>query len=462
MKKVLLLTTSVFTDRMLQHSTFLDDFKKEFEVEIWAKSFVSNPEDWNVKDITVDAFPNVNPLPHWIGYLRRINEYAWMYNLNAESIIINNKYKVKTSHKKNLFLTLGKILCLLNLHKFYEKFIFKIVKKYSRNKQILKKIKDSSIDYIVVFNPFWVEEPVIAIEAQKLSIPIVSIIPSWDNITTKSRMVYKSDFYGVWSSIRIKELNEYYPYTLNKDVFVYGAPQYDLFWRDDFKFSKQQFIDKYNLNPDLPILLYTLGSPLFITTEIDVCIKFCKLALENGLLDNYQVLIRPHPIKDFSTFVSKFNEIDKRIKIQLDVQTPKEQKNRFMNNEMLKNWVSTFYYSEIIVATSSTTILDASMYNKPHINITENLSDDRKYDAFLKDVSYKFEHLRKLNNEKLLNNVKTWDEFIKQLLLFSQDKKSIMNKSNEIVLHLCEFQNSGNYGKIFSTQLIKILKTNVE
>ena len=66
------------------------------------------------------------------------------------------------------------------------------------------------------------------------------------------------------------------------------------------------FYNQYGLNEELPLLLYTLGSPLFITSEIDVCLKFCKLASTQGLLDKFQILVRPHPIKDFSAYIPKF------------------------------------------------------------------------------------------------------------------------------------------------------------
>jgi hypothetical protein len=91
-KKILIITTSVFTDRMYQHSTFLDNLKKEFLIELWAKSVVSNPNDWEIEGIEVKPIPEVNPLKHWINILRRINEFAWMYSLKARSLEINQKY----------------------------------------------------------------------------------------------------------------------------------------------------------------------------------------------------------------------------------------------------------------------------------------------------------------------------------------------------------------------------------
>src|SRR6476661_1671245 len=92
-KKILILTTSVFTDRIYQHSTFLEEIKKEFDVEIWARSFMSNAADWNMKEINVKPFPVVRPVHYWLNLLRRVNEFAWMYTLPANSLKLNLKYK---------------------------------------------------------------------------------------------------------------------------------------------------------------------------------------------------------------------------------------------------------------------------------------------------------------------------------------------------------------------------------
>jgi hypothetical protein len=453
-KKILILTTSVFTDRIFQHSTFLEEIRKEFDIEIWARSFISNAADWNMKDITVKAIPPVRPLHHWLNLLRRANEFAWMHSLPAKSLKLNIKYKENQHHQTlKLMKTAGWLIAQFKLHRWFEKILQRVIIKKSDNPAVSKLIRESDPDYILVSNPFWVEEPLIALEGIKSGIPIISLVPSWDNITTKSRMIYKSVAFGVWSAVRIQELHKYYPETSNLPVFIYGTPQYDIFKNSEFIISKQVFFERYSLDPAKPVILYTLGSPYFISSEITVCLDFCKIALKEGLLDKYQVLIRPHPAKDFSEFLPLFNEIDPRIKIQSDVQTLPDVQYKFQDKDMIKNWVSTFYYTDIVIATSSTTILDGSMMNKRHINIAANLTNDRSLDTFLRDISFGFEHLQTLNERKLLNNVSNFDELIGQLKNYLISGNSIPDNTNQIIVHLSEYENTGNYGKIFADQL---------
>ena len=113
-KKVLILTTSVFTDRIFQHSTFLQEFTKDCNVEIWAQSYISNSADWNIEGVSVKAFPKVKELYHGLNLLRRANEFAWMYKLPAKSLKINLKHSRDPNHLlfmkvcNRLLLNLGK------------------------------------------------------------------------------------------------------------------------------------------------------------------------------------------------------------------------------------------------------------------------------------------------------------------------------------------------------------------
>ena len=455
-KKILILTTSVFTDRIYQHSTFLDEIKNKFEIVFWARSYYSNPSDWIINDVEVKPIPPVKMLDHYTSYFRRINEFAWMYKLNAKSLKINYKYKSEYNCKNKSLLILGWLIAKLNLFSNWEYITKKLISENSANNEINSLLKELSPDYLLVSNPFWVEEPLVALEANKIGIPVISLIPSWDNITTKSRITYNSFAYGVWSSIRKVELFKYYPDSKTKPLFIYGTPQYDIFQNPTYYLEKKSFYEKYDLIENVPIILFTIGSPLFIPSEIDVCLAFCKEAQKRNLLGKVQILIRPNPIKDFSEYFSLFKDIDKNIHIQYDVHTSKEVEYRFQDKDMIKNWVSTFNYCDILIATSSTTILDAAMLNKPHINIAANLTNDQSLNSFIDEVSFEFEHLKKINDEGLFNNIINMEELIKQLEIFIHDPVNFINKSDELVKHLAEFKNNGKYGQLFAKNLIQI------
>jgi len=96
------------------------------------------------------------------------------------------------------------------------------------------------------------------------------------------------------------------------------------------------------------------------------------------------------------------------------------------------------------------------MLNKPHINIAANLTNDQSLNSFIDEVSFEFEHLKKINDEGLFNNIINMEELIKQLEIFIHDPVNFINKSDELVKHLAEFKNNGKYGQLFAKNLIQI------
>jgi hypothetical protein len=56
--KVLILTTSVFTDRIIQNKDFIDYIREHYNVDIWANSYKKNPGDWDALKLKVIGFPD--------------------------------------------------------------------------------------------------------------------------------------------------------------------------------------------------------------------------------------------------------------------------------------------------------------------------------------------------------------------------------------------------------------------
>src|SRR5688500_5789207 len=78
---ILLLSSSLLTDRMLQHTRLLENLNAVAIPEVWAMS-ARNPRFkavWDSVPTAVKAFPEIRPLREVLNYLRRLNEFAWDY-----------------------------------------------------------------------------------------------------------------------------------------------------------------------------------------------------------------------------------------------------------------------------------------------------------------------------------------------------------------------------------------------
>jgi hypothetical protein len=414
--KILVLSSSLFTDRILLFSS-IGKVYPNADFTIWLTSDSETIKSANNLDYTVAPFPEIKPLPERLNFLRKINDLAWSYKLNATSIISMRKFGSKFRPKSfyySVICFLGKLVYVLRLCSWMEKTIFKMALRMASSEYVKNNLLNSGYDAIVSTNPFWETEREVALEAKKLGLPVIAFIPSWDNITTKSRLVFEPNAFIVWSDIRIKELNKYYPQSLNKKVFAVGAPQYDIFTNTGYYQSRDLFFAQYNLNPDKPTILYALGSPNFLSSEYEGVICFTDLFKDRGLHLKYNLIIRPHPNKDTNSLQSSINETES-IVIQKTRLARRATNKRTQNEDDIINWVNTFRHSDVVINLSSTVIFDGLFFNKEIIDINFDPGTKGIYQEFIKEINSEWTHLKPLFNHPALYYANTFEDIFYQL-----------------------------------------------
>lgn len=303
-------------------------------------------------------------------------------------------------------------------------------------------------------NPFWTHESAVAIEAKKLGIKIYSFIPSWDNITTKTRFVFKSDYYAVWSEIRKKELQKYYPYTSNQQIECVGAPQYDVFFNEKYGESKTDFLNRNGLNDDKPIILYALGSPNFIKSEVQTCIDVIDYFIKTGMINQIQVLVRPHPNKDNSELKEILANKHKNVKIQTFKTSGLVTELRTQTEDQIIDWISTFKYSDLLINLSSTAIFDALYFKKSVLNINFDHTNGKVFDEFIKEVNLKWIHLKTVYDAKVIYYVDDIPIIENKIKEFLEGK--LESKGEKLLNEIC-FNADGKSGKKLAQSIFEKL-----
>ncbi|MCX6350588.1 MAG: hypothetical protein NTX03_01870 [Bacteroidetes bacterium] len=271
-KKVLLLTTSLLTDRMILYSEFLEVLKDKVDLTIWANSYNNKATKsvWQKEGIKVEEFPEIKSLKIFpYTYLRRLNEYVWDMKLKISSRIGIQK-NLRDGQRDFITRSLkipAKILAYLNLHEWLEYKTEKTIQKYNRSPEALKRLRQLQPNIVIVMNPYLFMEPAVVAIAKNLKIPVFAFIPSWDNLSTKNRLVFHYNGIMLWSEEQKRQLHEYYPYTKSIPVQTIGAPQYDVFFNHNYYITKEEFCNTYDLDINLPIVLFAIGSPNFIYEE---------------------------------------------------------------------------------------------------------------------------------------------------------------------------------------------------
>lgn len=452
----------MFTDRILKHSNVIPILQKVgLNVFVWATSVEHEVESWLNGTVKVTKLPTVKNFRERINYLRRFNELLWAHRLNAKSILsMNNFNKLQDkSLIKSIFTVTAKMLSKTNLNLLFEDFLLRILCKTERSEQANKYLMDLRPDLVVIMNPFWFHESAVAIEATKLGIPIFSFIPSWDNITTKSRLTFDSIAYSVWSKIRVDDLTRYYPSSSQKSIYIIGAPQYDVFFQEAFFVSKEIFFAKQGWDTKKKIVLYCLGSPNFIYTEYEGALRFAQFFHDAALSLDYQLVVRPHPNKDNNELVEELSKYTE-VKVQFTKQENKVTENRTQDWDEIISWVNSFRYADVIVNLSSTVIFDALLFDKEVVNIDFDPGSTGELDEFIKEINRTWVHLKPLFNHPAIYYADSFEDIVNRLKLLQEGKVCTQSEDKQALLQLiCEYtdgESAQRFAEAIKSEILKL------
>lgn len=203
-------------------------------------------------------------------------------------------------------------------------------------------------------------------EAKKRKIKTISMPRSWDNLDKFFFRVEPDLFLA--QNERMKKAAQKVQ-TIDEDkIKVVGFPQFDLYANETTIISKNDYCQRKNFNPDLPILF--LGSEGAWSKGDDKIFEQIIIARENKELPDCNILIRPH-----------FSECDKHnyrelFKNYKNVYIDEDyRKLDFFNDrwdpskEDMKDFANSLFHCNLMVTFASTLALDAVCFDKPIIGI---------------------------------------------------------------------------------------------
>ena len=395
--EVLLLSSSLFIDRIFLYTQFLNVLSNAAFPKVWATS-AGNPDlrnVWSIPPALIEDFPAVSPFKEFpYNYLRRLNEFVWDFRQRPPSRLSIMRHILNGTQKPRVrALKLpARALALLKAERPLEDRLERLLLTYQRSPEALERLRANPPAVLVTTGPFQFEEPAVVAVAKNLGIPTLALIPSWDNLSTKNRLTFKYDGYLVWSEQTKRELHHFYPHTRRVPVYIIGAPQFDLFFQERFRLSRAQFCAVQGLRPELPIILYAISSPNVFREHHGALYLAERLA--RGDLGEVQMIIRPNPIHDFVEVAELARKYYPRVIMQRTSESGTSLTARSQNERQITDWVNTFRHADVVVNLSSTVAIDAAIFDRPVINLNYDPEPGQPQQALVKEINHCWTHFK--------------------------------------------------------------------
>ncbi len=440
--RILLLSSSLLVDRVLLHTNLVSSLSEIGEVSIWATSAADGHYAplWCQLNAEVQHFPEVEPFREFpYNYLRRLNEYTWDYRLQTPSRLSMSRHirgKAQKLRIRALKLP-ALVLSALAAERRLEDRLERLMLTCRRSPEAEERLKRLSPSVVVTTGPFQYEQPAVNAAAKNLKIPTLAYIPSWDNLTTKNRMVFKYDGYIVWSEQTKNELHEFYPDTKDRPVYVIGAPQFDIFFQEKFFMPREEFCRRQGLDPAIPTIVYAVGSPNFLQ-EHHGAIELAR-RIVRGDLGKVQMLVRPHPIHDNAELAETFKEFEPHIRLQHTANVGKSLTSRSQDEEQILEWINTFRYADVVVNLSSTVTVDAAIFDRPIVNLDFDPQPGAAQQGLIKDVNHVWSHFKPIAESGGISLVNDFDEMTAAIKAYLNEPQKDAERRKWIADYVCGF-----------------------
>lgn len=418
---ILVLSSSLLDDRKLLYTGFADELSGKAKLRIWATS-ARNPHfraAWERTPAVINALPPVKPFKEFpYNHLRRLNEFIWDFRLRPPSRLSMMRH-VRNKREKLYIRSLklpARALAAMRLERLVEDRLERLLLSYPRSLDATELLQKNPPAVLIATGPNRFEEPGIVAAAKRLNIPVLAFIHSFDNISTKSRMVFKYDGYLLWSEQMKQELAHFYPESCRVPTYIIGAPQFDVFFQKRFQQTRKEFCESQGLDENRPIILYALGSPNFLREHHGGLEMAAKVS--RGDLGNVQLLVRPHPQFDDGENAKVFRNFGSSVVIQRTGQAGSALADRFQAESEINEWVNTFRHADVVVNLSSTVSIDAAIFDRPVVNLDYDPEPGQPNQALVKDVNHLWTHFKPIaesggvwlvnNLEEMVGAVRTY------------------------------------------------------
>lgn len=280
--------------------------------------------------------------------------------------------------------------------------------------------------------------------ARKRGVPVVGMVRSWDNVTTKGMFRAAPDRLIVHNEIIKTEVVKYNAFPADK-IFVSGIPQYDDYLRGS-RMPREEFFKKIGLDPKRKLIMYSPFGDRFFQYDWQI------LEILKELDEQVLVRLTPNDKIDLSRFRPTPG-------VYIDQPGHQFQKGHFRDTELNEAdtaWLGdSLYHSDLVVACGASIAIDAAVFGKPAILI---YFDGRESLPYIKSARrwLDFDHGRKLRESGGVAAAASKEDLLRRTKELLADPKASQDDRQKMAKEQC-WRLDGQSGKRIADFLTGLL-----
>lgn len=270
-------------------------------------------------------------------------------------------------------------------------------------------------DSIFTITPFLQEVELIARLLKAEDKKIIASIHSFDNITTRQWPSLFFDHYLTWNNINKAELERINPILKkNNNVTVCGAAQFDFHYKQNFTWSREEWLSKLGLPANKKIILYA-GGPVSLFKDEPQYLAHLNEAFQNGRINSNDavILFRSHPLDKKERWHALVGDSPNII---YDAAQSGKEKFDYtnVNDEDIRKLMSTLKHADVQINFTSTMTIDGSVFHKPQIGPYYTEIDKLRKEKLTR-MMYVQEHYAPITASGAINMPASKDAFIEMV-----------------------------------------------
>ena len=254
----------------------------------------------------------------------------------------------------------------------------RILRNHSVTRSYQKRIKESGATVVAGFSPDGNREMALIESANSLGIPTAVMIRSRDNLIASIRYLPQATAYFVWSNSTRQFLKRMYPEIPSDQIYVTGSPQFDRHFNPQYRLQREDFFSLIGLDPNRPLIVYTMATPELIEHEIEIAQHLADAAHAGAFVRGAQLLVRGHP-RMFGSATQLLHQEYPEARCyprptKVAYRSPEHEAQvvcHILEDEPVH--LATLAYQDVQVNVCGTMTIDSAILDKPTINIYYDL-----------------------------------------------------------------------------------------